>query len=335
MASWTQEQLANARLIIDIGRAMNMTNNDISAALVAAMQESSLRNLKSGDKDSAGLFQQRPSMGWGTYQQVTSPEYAITKFYQTLQKVQNRQLLQPWMAAQAVQRSAYPQAYRKWTSDARSFLDKSTVTAGVPLNSGLMGSFTTGQANPRTEPVGLVDLTGVDDFIGLPAGLEEPGQPAGLGPVTMEPQTPQATNTDSIDKLLGMEPNGLRNQIISELQKYLGTPYKWGGASPKAFDCSGLIYYVYNKLGIKPLVKGKPRGVPRVSYDQALIGQRSDLNSLMPGDFVIFGNDAHHIAVWLGDGRILEAPNSTAPVRERALGEGESVWGVHLDLGGF
>jgi cell wall-associated NlpC family hydrolase len=123
--------------------------------------------------------------------------------------------------------------------------------------------------------------------------------------------------------------------MIQEAEKYLGTPYKWGGAAPGAFDCSGLLYYVFNKLGIKVNVNGQARSLPRVSQDQVLMGQRADIGSLQPGDFIGFGSDAHHIAIYLGNNQILEAPHTGAQVRIRSLGNNENAWGVHLDLGGF
>jgi hypothetical protein len=110
----TAEQKANARIIIEEGRKLGASDRDIQIALMTAMQESSLRNLTGGDRDSAGLFQQRPSCGWGTYAQVTDPRYAAQKFYRTLMGIGNRDSMSLTQAAQAVQRSAFPDAYAKW-----------------------------------------------------------------------------------------------------------------------------------------------------------------------------------------------------------------------------
>ena len=91
-------------------------------ALATAMQESSLRNLghlgAKNDHDSLGLFQQRPSMGWGTPAQVTDPVFAATAFYLALKRVRGWESMAITVAAQRVQRSAFPNAYAKWEGDA-------------------------------------------------------------------------------------------------------------------------------------------------------------------------------------------------------------------------
>jgi hypothetical protein len=110
----TPEQKKNAQIIIEEGRKMGASDRDIQIALMTAMQESSLRNLSGGDRDSAGLFQQRPSQGWGSFAQVTDPHYSAQTFYKHLLAVKNRDSMPLTQAAQTVQRSAYPDAYAKW-----------------------------------------------------------------------------------------------------------------------------------------------------------------------------------------------------------------------------
>jgi hypothetical protein len=99
------EQLKNASLIASVGRKMGASKRDIQVAIMTAMTESNLRNLNFGDRDSLGLFQQRG--GWGSASQRMDPSHAATSFYKELFKVKNRNGLQPWQAAQAVQRSAF------------------------------------------------------------------------------------------------------------------------------------------------------------------------------------------------------------------------------------
>ena len=101
------EQLDNARVIAQIGKQRGMTDQGIQIALMTALTESGLRNVKYGDRDSLGLFQQRPSQGWGTPQQVQDRMYAANKFYDALGKT-NYASMNPWQAAQAVQRSFDP-----------------------------------------------------------------------------------------------------------------------------------------------------------------------------------------------------------------------------------
>lgn len=101
------EQLDNARVIAQIGKQRGMTDQGIQIALMTALTESGLRNVRHGDRDSLGLFQQRPSQGWGTPQQVQDRMYAANKFYDALGKT-NYASMNPWAAAQAVQRSFDP-----------------------------------------------------------------------------------------------------------------------------------------------------------------------------------------------------------------------------------
>ena len=129
----TAEQQQNARVIIAVGRELGVGDQAIVVALAAAAQESSLRNIHHGDRDSLGLFQQRPSTGWGTPAQLTDAAHATRLFFggRTNPNVGNtRGLLdiRGWSsmsltdAAQAVQLSAHPTAYAKWEAPARTWL---------------------------------------------------------------------------------------------------------------------------------------------------------------------------------------------------------------------
>jgi cell wall-associated NlpC family hydrolase len=133
------EQGANARVIVSVGRQRGVPPGGLAVALMTAMQESTLRNLPYGDRDSLGLFQQRPSTGWGTPAQVTDPAYAAAAFYggpdsptpnPGLLDVPGWQQMPPTVAAQAVQRSAYPSAYAKWESSATAWV--SQILAPLP-----------------------------------------------------------------------------------------------------------------------------------------------------------------------------------------------------------
>jgi hypothetical protein len=118
--SLTPEQAGNAATVAAVGQRLGLPDHAVTIALATAMQESQLVDLTGGDRDSAGLFQQRPSQGWGTYAQVTDPVYASTAFYQHLEKVPGWQTLSVTVAAQQVQRSASPDAYAQWESEARA-----------------------------------------------------------------------------------------------------------------------------------------------------------------------------------------------------------------------
>ncbi|MEU2025693.1 hypothetical protein ABZ565_26595 [Streptomyces sp. NPDC016469] len=114
----TPEQAANAATISAVGTRRGMPERAVTIALATALQESALHNLGHGDKDSLGLFQQRPSQGWGTARQVMDPVYAAGKFYQHLAEVPGYSRLPLTEAAQRVQRSGFPQAYAKHEPDA-------------------------------------------------------------------------------------------------------------------------------------------------------------------------------------------------------------------------
>jgi hypothetical protein len=114
---YNAEQVKNAATIINVGKQLKLPPRAWVIAVATAMQESNLRNLghlgKRNDHDSLGLFQQRPSSGWGSPAQVTDPAYAATRFYKKLEKVKKWDSLPLTRAAQRVQISAYPGAYAK------------------------------------------------------------------------------------------------------------------------------------------------------------------------------------------------------------------------------
>jgi hypothetical protein len=113
------DQAANATTIAVVGKRLDMPNHAVTIALATALQESQLHNLTYGDRDSLGLFQQRPSQGWGTEEQVQNATYASEAFYAHLKKVPKWQTLPVTDAAQAVQYSAAPKAYAQWEPEAR------------------------------------------------------------------------------------------------------------------------------------------------------------------------------------------------------------------------
>lgn len=129
----TDEMRANAVIIVETGRRLGVPDQGIVVALAAAAQESSLRNLHRGDLDSQGLFQQRPSEGWGTIDEVLDPVRATTAFYggesnpnpgrtRGLLDIGGWESMTVTEAAQAVQLSAHPDHYAKWEVSARAWL---------------------------------------------------------------------------------------------------------------------------------------------------------------------------------------------------------------------
>lgn len=127
----TAEQRESAAQIISTARTQGADDDAVVIALMTAAQESSLRNLDHGDKDSLGYYQQRPSWGWGTPEQVRDEEWATSAFLGTNPEVDNPGLfdiadwreMSPNDAAQAVQRSNHPDEYAKWEELARALVD--------------------------------------------------------------------------------------------------------------------------------------------------------------------------------------------------------------------
>jgi hypothetical protein len=113
------EQAVNAATIAAVAEQRGLPARAVTIALAAAYQESELYNLDYGDRDSLGLFQQRPSQGWGTAEQIMDPAYASDRFYDALLRIEEYRDLKIAIAAQRVQRSAYPDAYAEHEANAR------------------------------------------------------------------------------------------------------------------------------------------------------------------------------------------------------------------------
>ena len=138
VAGLDQVQMNNALAIVRTGQAMGLPERAFVIAVATAMQESQLRNLAStripesyqynpegegSDHDSVGLFQQRPSAGWGAVSQLMDPTYAATAFYQALLRVPGWETMELTWAAQRVQVSAFPYAYAKHEARAQQVVD--------------------------------------------------------------------------------------------------------------------------------------------------------------------------------------------------------------------
>src|SRR3954447_23472989 len=115
------EQAADAATVAAVARRRGLPNHAVTIALAAALQESKLFNVNYGDRDSLGIFQQRPSQGWGTPAQLMDPAYAANAFYSHLEKLPTWRTMPIAEAAQRVQHSADGSAYEQWEERARAF----------------------------------------------------------------------------------------------------------------------------------------------------------------------------------------------------------------------
>lgn len=365
--SWTQEQLANARTIYTVGLQVGASLRDIQVALMAAIVESGLRSLDYGDRDSIGLFQQRDA--WGSREARLDPVLAARMFFlggnagqEGLLDKEDRGSLTMGQAAQAVQVSAFPDRYAEHQAEAANILsqfssgDVLEMDTPLPGTLGVVPNLTALQtegipdieipeAPSVTEVNGIGEVTADEAGIGAMSfdGSGATGQQSGpLDALTfgMEP-TPQAVEAPdplanikapSLQDLGVPAPDfadvadGWRANVVAAARKMLGTPYVWGGTSYSGVDCSGLIALLYNKRGF---------GLPRLSADQARSGSRVGLDSLRPGDLVAWDNSsrnvgADHIAIYVGNGMIIEAPRPGGVVQLSSIYDTGNAWGVSL-----
>ncbi|MCB0911052.1 MAG: hypothetical protein KDB60_05470 [Propionibacteriaceae bacterium] len=142
------EQARNASIIAGTSVRRGLVPRAASIALATAYQESGIRNLDYGHADSLGLFQQRPSKGWGTEEQIMDPWYSTNTFYKAMERITDWESRDINDVAQAVQRSAYPDAYRRHVQNARTLA--SSLTGETPA------SFTCVVRSPATaDPDGM------------------------------------------------------------------------------------------------------------------------------------------------------------------------------------
>ncbi|HVT76284.1 MAG TPA: hypothetical protein VHD87_04580 [Acidimicrobiales bacterium] len=141
-------QAANATTIAAVGKRFGLPDHAVTVALSAALLESGLHNLDHGDRDSLGLFQQRPSQGWGTPAQILTPRYAAAAFFEHLAKVPHWETLPVTVAAQRVQHSALPNGYAQEEGKARALA--SALTGEVPAGMACRASI------PHTPPAGTL-----------------------------------------------------------------------------------------------------------------------------------------------------------------------------------
>lgn len=185
----------------------------------------------------------------------------------------------------------------------------------------------------------LPDGTG-DDLEGAQTLVADEPSQTGVGPESLSYQAPAYLQSlynppqpDAATAASGALANvnfsgsasAMRDKLVSAGMRYIGQPYSWGN-----LDCSGLVQRAYAAIGIH---------LPRISYQQANFGQRTKIGDLAVGDLVAWdeGNrnpGADHIAIYIGNGQILEAAHTGTDVRVRKLGKNEGAWGVHINIPG-
>ncbi|MFD6418753.1 NlpC/P60 family protein [Streptomyces sp. NPDC060194] len=127
------------------------------------------------------------------------------------------------------------------------------------------------------------------------------------GPATGAADGSPRASRDSSGPRAGVPaPSARAAQAVSFAYAALGSPYRWGASGPDAFDCSGLTQAAWRAAGV---------GLPRTTYTQINAGRRVSQADLAPGDLVFFYSGLSHVGLYVGNGQMIHAPNSTAPVR--------------------
>ena len=362
--AWDKDQRRNARTIIEVGSNLGASHRDILIALMVAMTESNLHNVNYGDADSLGLFQQRAA--WGSADARTSPALAARMFFlgghggQQGLFDKDRNHMSLGQAAQAVQVSAYPDRYAEHEDEMRRLLEHLGTNVHGPgptnhpdapsnIQSLLDSPFTLG-VQPDVTTVdsagqAISEVTGgplaaaTADLSGLGEStfsvLDTPDFETATNPVSslMLPGLEQFTNLPGVKDHLGAQgggggggADGWRGRIVASARRMLGVPYVWGGTSHSGVDCSGLVSLIYNNHGFN---------LPRLSADQARSGRHIDFSDLKPGDLVAVDNSsrnngADHIAIFIGHGKVIEAPYPGANVRVGTLSSFSGGWGIRM-----
>lgn len=290
----SKEQILNAKTIQATGVAMMVPARGQIVALATALQESGLRNLDYGDRDSLGLFQQRPSQGWGTAAQVRDPVHASTKFYEGLRKVSGWESMTVTQAAQAVQASWFPDAYAKWDP---------LVTALQKAIAKTLPQKGASEKDKDTKPEAPAD------------GCGAAGDGTGFGPI------PPGSLPKGY-KIPAEAPKSVQKAIRWGLGA-LGTPYQWGGECSDPHgqdpmgrcDCSSLIQTSYKAGGVS---------ISRTTYTQVKEGKAVSVDALKPGDQLFTRGTAEvpeHVGMFIGGGLILQAPKTGDVVKISTLAD--------------
>jgi len=121
------------------------------------------------------------------------------------------------------------------------------------------------------------------------------------------------TQQTSKNNVLSVTRSNPGSMVASLARKQVGAPYRYGGSSPSGFDCSGLVQYVYGKLGVN---------LPRKSREMARVGQQVPVHALLPGDLVFFRinrNRVSHVGIYIGNDKFVHATKSGDPVRKDSI----------------
>jgi cell wall-associated NlpC family hydrolase len=289
---WSGEQTANATLIIQVVAARGLPRRAAVVALATAIAESGLRNLPAGDRDSLGLFQQRPSQGWGRPGEILNPRLATGQFLTHLLAQPDWAHLAPGVAEQLVQQSGHPGAYAPREAAAAD----------------LVARYWT-HPDPDDAPAPAVGA-GPTRFAAF--GLTRcPDQPHHVNP-TQPPLAPTARFLTQVPAGYTLPTDPQAQAAVAFALAQVGKPYRWGATGPQAFDCSGLVHAAWATAHIaigRTTATQIHDGIPVPGFDQI---QPGDL-LFIPGDE---GSVSHpgHVGLAAGAGLVIDAYGSNTGI---------------------
>ncbi|MFF3669881.1 C40 family peptidase [Microtetraspora malaysiensis] len=323
----TSRQTANAKAIIDVAAELGLPGRAAVIGVATALQESELDESSVGDHGRAfGLMQQHPEYDWGSREQVTDPRYAARAFFSRLAKVEGWAGKPLTVVAQAVQRSAHPDAYARHEGRAGRIVTALTSTAR------------TRDDVPKSvdDQADLRDIIEAAAALGVPLEVLVDEVAANLRGSDADRERAKeivtAVARDLCNELSAADlagpdlastsARGL--EVVRAALAMRGTPYSWGGGGPngpsygigrgsrtKGFDCSGLTEYAWAKAGVR---------IGTTTYEQWRAGVRVPRAQIQPGDLLFYETNPSipgpdHVGIAIDATRMVHAPFTGSTVR--------------------
>jgi cell wall-associated NlpC family hydrolase len=313
--TWSAEQMTNAQTIVARAAALGLPKRAAVIAMSTGIVESRLENLGHGDLDSLGVFQQRPSQGWGPPAQILNPRTSADAFYDRLVQVPNWPRLAPGVAADLVQSSAHPERYAPQEEVAAALVDRFWQGPDNPAGTARAGSSPPpGFPAPPAAPAGPPAATGpwaVAAATVAPACPDdgESNLPA-IGPLDRSALPPGFT--------LPTDPGQQRAVAFALAQ--VGKKYVFGAKGPDTFDCSGLMQAAWAAGGV-----GISAGTLSQIHDGVPVAGLADV---APGDLLFtpgsLGTERNprHVGMYAGHDIVVEAHSTRTGIILQPL----SVW---------
>jgi cell wall-associated NlpC family hydrolase len=327
--SWSAEQTGHARTIIQVAAQRGLPRRAAVIAVSTAIVESQLHNVNYGDRDSIGLFQQRPSQGWGPPRELLEPVLAAQKFYDALLALPQWAFAPPGVAAQAVQRSAFPLRYAPEEPAAAALVARYWIGPDAPAGQAPAGQASAGQASAAKGPGGAAPVgaapVAADPARAGPAGVADASADAALlasicadqggADLPTRPGTTVEPTRLPPGFVLPVDP--VRRAVVSAALAQVGKPYVWGAKGPDAFDCSGLTQTAWAGAGVVI-----PAGTIAQIRDGTAV---ADLADAAPGDLLFIPGSLgtvavpRHVGIYAGNGLVVDARSARRGVMISSL----------------